>query len=90
MRRRKRARGRQVLLRKPGDTGRWLHSMPICANAARACAWLDGREHVIPEDVQNIMPCVAGHRLHATSRESGRALHGKELVSQLIGAVPVP
>jgi MoxR-like ATPase len=58
--------------------------------AARAWAWLDGREHVIPEDVQNIMPCVAGHRLHATSRESGRALHGRELVTQLIAAVPVP
>jgi MoxR-like ATPase len=58
--------------------------------AARAWAWLDGREHVIPEDVQNIMPSVAGHRLHATSRESGRALHGKELVTQLISAVPVP
>jgi len=58
--------------------------------AARGWAWLDGREHVIPEDVQNIMPCVAGHRLHATSRETGRALHGKELVSQLIAAVPVP
>ncbi|MEO8186571.1 MAG: MoxR family ATPase, partial [Burkholderiaceae bacterium] len=58
--------------------------------AARAWAWLDGREHVIPEDVQNIMPCVAGHRLHAISRETGRALHGKELVSQLIAAVPVP
>jgi MoxR-like ATPase len=58
--------------------------------AARAWAWFDGREHVIPEDVQNIMPCVAGHRLHATSRETGRALHGKELVSQLIAAVPVP
>jgi MoxR-like ATPase len=58
--------------------------------AARAWAWLDGREHVIPEDLQNIMPCVAGHRLHATSRESGRALHGRELVTQLIAAVPVP
>ncbi len=57
--------------------------------AARAWAWLDGRDHVIPEDVQNIMPCVAGHRLHTTSRDGGRALHGKELVSQLIGAVPV-
>jgi MoxR-like ATPase len=58
--------------------------------AARAWAWLDGREHVIPEDVQNIMASVAGHRLHATSRESGRALHGRELVAQLIAAVPVP
>jgi len=58
--------------------------------AARAWAWLDGREHVIPEDVQNIMASVAGHRLHATNRESGRALHGRELVAQLIAAVPVP
>lgn len=58
--------------------------------AARAWAWLDGRSHVIPEDVQNVMPAVAGHRLHAVSRDSGRALHGKELVSQLISAVPVP
>ena len=58
--------------------------------AARAWAWLDGREHVIPEDIQNVMPSVAGHRLHATSHESGRALHGRELVAQLIAAVPVP
>jgi MoxR-like ATPase len=58
--------------------------------AARAWAWLDGRDHVIPEDVQNIMASVAGHRLHATNRESGRALHGRELVAQLIAAVPVP
>jgi MoxR-like ATPase len=58
--------------------------------ASRAWAWLDGREHVIPEDVQNILPCVAGHRLHATSRESARALHGKELVTQLVSAVSVP
>ena len=58
--------------------------------AARAWAWLDGRNHVIPEDVQNVMPAVAGHRLHAMSRDSSRALHGKELVTQLISAVPVP
>jgi MoxR-like ATPase len=58
--------------------------------AARAWAWLDGRDHVIPEDVQNIIASVAGHRLHATNRESGRALHGRELVAQLIAAVPVP
>jgi len=58
--------------------------------AARAWAWMDGRNHVIPEDVQNVMPAVAGHRLHTMSRDGVRALHGKELVSQLISAVPVP
>jgi MoxR-like ATPase len=58
--------------------------------AARAWAWFDGRDHLIPEDIQNVLPAVAGHRLHAATREGGRALHGKELVAQLIQAVKVP
>jgi len=39
--------------------------------------------------VQNVLPAVAGHRLHAAQRE-GRLLHGRELVSQLIQAVKLP
>ena len=62
---------------------------PLLA-AARAWAWLDGREHVIPEDVQNVLSAVAGHRLHASQREGGRVLHGRELVGQLIQAVRLP
>jgi len=31
--------------------------------SARAWAWLDGRDHVLPEDVQAVLPGVAGHRL---------------------------
>jgi MoxR-like ATPase len=58
--------------------------------AARAWAWLDARDHVIPEDVQNVLPAVAGHRLHALQREGARTLHGRELALQLIQAVPVP
>jgi MoxR-like ATPase len=57
--------------------------------ASRAWAWLDGRDHIIPEDIQNVLPAVAGHRLHATQREGGRVLHGRELVAQLIQAVRV-
>ncbi len=32
--------------------------------AARAWALIDGRDHVLPEDVQTVFPHVAGHRLH--------------------------
>ncbi|MFV8823557.1 AAA family ATPase [Thauera sp. WH-2] len=32
--------------------------------AARAWALLDGRDHVLPEDVQTLFPHVAAHRLH--------------------------
>ncbi|MCW5625470.1 MAG: MoxR family ATPase [Burkholderiales bacterium] len=33
-------------------------------NAARAWAFLDGRTAVLPEDIQAVLPSVAGHRLH--------------------------
>jgi MoxR-like ATPase len=58
--------------------------------AARAWAWLDGRNHVIPEDLQNVVAPVVGHRLHAVHGEGGRALHGRELIAQLVQAVPIP
>lgn len=57
--------------------------------AARAWAWLDGRGHVIPEDVQNVLPAVAGHRLRGAER-GGRVLAGQELVAQLAESVPLP
>lgn len=58
--------------------------------AARAWAWLDGRDHVIPEDVQNVTPGVVGHRLRVAKRDGSRALHGQELTTHLLQAVAVP
>ncbi len=57
--------------------------------AARAWAWFDGRGHVIPEDVQNVLPAVAGHRLRGVER-GGRMLAGRELAAQLLSSVAVP
>lgn len=34
---------------------------------AKAWAYLDGRDYVIPEDVQAVFPAVAGHRLRAAT-----------------------
>ncbi|WP_432720058.1 MoxR family ATPase [Jeongeupia wiesaeckerbachi] len=54
--------------------------------ATRAWAWLDGRDHAIPEDVQAVFPAIAGHRL--LSRASGRpdALAAVELLDTV--AIP--
>ena len=55
--------------------------------AARAWALLGGRDHVLPEDVQAVLPAVAGHRLRAT----GDAPQGPDaLVRRLVEAVPLP
>lgn len=55
--------------------------------AARAWALLAGRDHVLPEDVQAVLPAVASHRLRATDDAPQT---GDALVRRLIEAVPLP
>ncbi|ACL72575.1 AAA family ATPase [Thioalkalivibrio sulfidiphilus] len=55
--------------------------------AARAWAWLDGRDHVIPEDIQTVLPPVAGHRLFAAGGGSQRP---EQLTRELIEHVAIP
>ncbi len=55
---------------------------------ARAWALLDGRDHVLPEDVQAVLPGVIAHRLrpHDDTRKVGAG----ETANRLIEAVPLP
>ena len=46
-----------------------------------------GRNHVIPEDVQTILPAVAEHRLRANSDEDGDT--GASLVQRLLNAMDI-
>jgi MoxR-like ATPase len=55
-------------------------------SAARAWALLDGRDHVLPEDVQILFPHVAAHRLHLAG--DGRPAPPATLV-RLLQAVAV-
>lgn len=45
-------------------------------NAARAWALLEGRDHVLPEDIQAVLPYVTGHRLQPTSGEGRLSVDG--------------
>lgn len=55
--------------------------------AAGAWAFLDGRDHTIPEDVQRILPWVIGHRLR--SSEDLMEFPRDQLLS-LLEKVPIP
>lgn len=54
---------------------------------ARAWALLHGRDHVLPEDVQQVMPSVAAHRLQIHPDHQQEKID--ELVRRLIMQVPV-
>lgn len=56
-------------------------------SAARAWAWLDGRDMVVPDDVQAVLPAVACHRLRS-ARTGGNAQI--EDITRLIRSVAIP
>jgi len=57
--------------------------------AARAWALLEGRDHVLPEDVQAVLPGVAIHRLHPSGEATAR-MSATDIAARLIEAVPIP
>jgi len=55
-------------------------------HAARAWALIEGRDKVIPEDVQAVLPGVAGHRLRPANDTARRV----DVGALLLAAVPIP
>ncbi len=53
--------------------------------AAKAWALVHGRDYLVPEDVQAVLPAVTGHRV----RGSGQSLQGEPLVQRLRESVDV-
>ncbi len=58
------------------------------ADAARASAFLAGRDHVLPEDVKALFVPVCAHRL--ILRPEHEALDRKEILLSLLDSTPVP
>jgi MoxR-like ATPase len=56
--------------------------------ASRAWAFVSGRDAVLPEDVQAVLPSVAGHRLRPAQNVSRAAAH--DLLDEWIKTVAIP
>jgi len=57
-------------------------------HGARAWAYMDDRKHVLPEDIQTVLPAVVTHRLNPTSEATGTS--GSTLAAQLLEEVAIP
>jgi MoxR-like ATPase len=83
----------QAILRRTREEARYTHGLSPRAglallSAARAWALLEGREAVIPEDVQAVLPGVVSHRLQAVGEYAKQ--NSNVLVRELIEAVAIP
>ncbi len=83
----------QAILKHTRTTARYVHGLSPRAglallSAARAWALLDGRNAVIPEDIQAVLTGVAIHRLQTTQDSQNSS--AEALTHELITAVPIP
>ncbi|HTO09641.1 MAG TPA: MoxR family ATPase, partial [Myxococcota bacterium] len=58
--------------------------------AARARAYLEQRDFVLPEDVKQVAPSVLRHRLLLTYEAAAEGQTSDAIVRELLAAVPTP
>jgi len=80
----------QALLDYTRKSPRYINGLsPRAGLALKQCAqaWalMEGRDYAMPEDVQAVLPGVAGHRLHSTSSSDST----KNMVAELLQSVAV-
>lgn len=65
--------------------------MSALMRAARVVAWLEGRDHLLPDDVHTVLPAALGHRVFFTPiYELRRADIAAALISQIMNCVASP
>jgi MoxR-like ATPase len=55
--------------------------------SGRAWALLDGRDFVLPEDIQAVLPGLVAHRLH---RQDNPDISARDLANEIINEVAIP
>jgi MoxR-like ATPase len=57
---------------------------------ARVTAFLHGRDYVLPEDVKEIVPDAARHRIARSIRAEAEDVSADSLIARILDAVPIP
>lgn len=60
------------------------------ANAAKAYALVKGRQHVLAEDIQKLIPPVWDHRILPRHGRDSDSAHSHEILQDLVAQIPVP
>ncbi len=58
--------------------------------ASRALALLNGRAHVLPEDIRTLRHLVLRHRVLLTFEADAEGIRSEEIIDQIFAAVPTP
>ncbi|MCK6263471.1 MoxR family ATPase [Vibrio sp. ZSDE26] len=56
---------------------------------SRAHAWIEGRDHVTPDDVRSVVNSVLGHRITPSFEALSNSVTSKQIVDELLLSVPL-
>lgn len=70
-----------------GASPRATIALDICA---RAHAWLAKRDHVLPDDVQTLLPDVLRHRIILSYQAENQSIDADAFTAHLLDRVPLP
>ncbi|NCF17334.1 MAG: AAA domain-containing protein [Haliea sp.] len=71
------------------DTGSSPRASIALHRASRACAWLDGRDHVTPEDVQSVLHAIMRHRLIISYDALADRVTADQIIDEVVRQVAV-
>ncbi|MFQ6804508.1 MAG: AAA family ATPase [Lachnospiraceae bacterium] len=57
---------------------------------ARACAWIAGRDYVIPSDISRQFPYVIGHRILLKPQTAAEGISREEILKEILAQVRKP
>ncbi len=60
------------------------------ASMAKACAYLNGREYVVPDDVRAVFPAVAAHRIQLSTKAKVGHIQADDLIQQILDHTAAP
>ena len=81
--------------RYKGELEKWIDvgSSPRASialhRASRASAWLNGRDHVLPEDVQGVAPAVLRHRMILSYDALADDISADQVITEILAQVAV-
>lgn len=58
--------------------------------SSQACAAINGRDYVIPEDVKSMAPCILGHRLVLNGHMDSNIKESNDIIKDILNTIPTP
>ena len=57
---------------------------------AKAVAFAEGRDYIVPRDVQNIFICTVNHRIILNAKASASKKNSEEILHEILRKTPKP